>query len=47
MPRCVPAAVCSETVATVITPTRPVKEVADRNEAKINNEAQDWEVTGI
>jgi hypothetical protein len=28
-------------------PTWTVKELADRNEAKVSKEAQDWEVTGI
>jgi hypothetical protein len=42
-----PAAICSQVVATAIMPTGLVKELADRNEAKVSKEAQDWEVTRI
>ena len=39
-------AICSETVTVTASPSRLVKELADRYEAKVSKEAQDWEVTG-
>lgn len=39
-------AICSETVAVGASWSRLVKELADRNEAKVGKEAYDWEVTG-